>query len=133
MQQELLKSSEMNVTLYLKTHLEFVRGRSEDTIEPVVHTADWLVNVEPNSKLSTDLQNAIKTPGSQFDVERALPYYITVQNEGKIKETDSLLDTLFASNETINTNATFSTLSFSLNQINPVVHLNLNFMLICLG
>jgi hypothetical protein len=64
MQQELHKSSEQNVTLSLRVHLEFVRGRSDITKEPLVHTADYFIDVKPQSKLSSDLQKAIKSPGS---------------------------------------------------------------------
>jgi hypothetical protein len=65
MLQELHKSSEVNVTLLMKIHLEFVRGRSDDSKEPIVHSADWFVDVVPNSDLSNQLQNAIKNPGSK--------------------------------------------------------------------
>jgi hypothetical protein len=64
MQQELHKSSEQNVTLMLRVHLEFVRGRSDDSKEPLVHTADYIIDVPPRSKLSNDLQKSIKSPGS---------------------------------------------------------------------
>lgn len=63
MQQELKKSSETNVTLTLKVHLEFLRGRDDDTKEPVVHSADYFIPVAPRSKLSDELREAIKTPG----------------------------------------------------------------------
>lgn len=64
MQQELQKSSEQGVKLTLRVHLEFVRGRSDDTKEPLVHTADYFIDVYPGSELSRNLQKAIKSPGS---------------------------------------------------------------------
>ncbi|KAI6176379.1 Piezo-type mechanosensitive ion channel component [Aphelenchoides bicaudatus] len=99
MQQELRKSSEQNVTLMLRIHLEFVRGRSDDTKEPLVHSADYFINVEPRSSLSRNLQNAIKSPGHVVSIENALPYYLLVPNEGKVQDADILLQTLFPSTE----------------------------------
>lgn len=60
MLQELQKTSEVNGTLSLKIHLEFLRGRSDDSKEPIVHSADWFIPIEPNSKLSRGLYEAIK-------------------------------------------------------------------------
>ncbi|KAI6200835.1 Piezo-type mechanosensitive ion channel component [Aphelenchoides besseyi] len=119
MQQELQKSSMVNKTLLLRIHLEFVRGRNEESKEPVIHSADWLVDIKPNSTLSKSLQEAIRSPGSHFNVEHILPYYVVVPNEGKVQEADILHKTLFASNETYNRTATYSTANFVLHEVNP--------------
>jgi hypothetical protein len=80
MLQELQKSSNANVTLMLRIHLEFVRGRSDDSKEPIVHSADYFVDVVPRSILSQQLQKAVQNPGSGVHVRNSLPYYLVIPN-----------------------------------------------------
>lgn len=63
MLQELKESSEANIVSKIKIQVEFIRSRNDDKYEPVVHSADWSVDVEPKSVLSTQLQDAIQHSG----------------------------------------------------------------------
>lgn len=69
--------------------------------------------------MSSSLQASIKTPGSRFNLEHALPYYVIVPNEGKVQDAGILFQTVLPGNTSHYSNETYSSLNFGLGIINP--------------